>query len=138
MGQFKIEPHADDRFRKTVYVVEGGYYTEHALWVEYHERRSFEIDSHGYLIKVGELQTVEREEPWPVTVSVNWYLIDGQRVLFYHPTSQVVHWGWVKDWIMEQTGPPSWEGGVRRGHTDAMNFNHCLHAIDELNKKKGD
>jgi len=131
----------DPRFEDTVFVVEANGYERLSLWtkhchqgsVEYtsgppYKRYKWEQDNHGIWYQIGELAGL------PICVSFFWNKIDGHRVLFYECTSRVYDLQVIDGWLKAHCNP-TWDGN-RRAHCDAMNFHHCLDAIDDLNGKK--
>lgn len=119
----------DPRFGLTKFIVEATSYEMHSLWGRYHTKLKWEQDPSGCVYQTGEL------EEHPVCTSFFWAKINGQLVLFYESQSQVVDHAQVERWIEKHCKPPKWNG--RTSQCDAMNFHHCLHAIDEMNGEKG-
>lgn len=65
------------------------------LWQEHHKDNGIPwTDSRsGYLARVGEL------DGRPVMISVMRAVVNGQSVLFWHPTSVVVDYDMIADWL---------------------------------------
>lgn len=63
----------------------------------------------------------------PVSVAFSFVRIEGQRVAFYEPTSRMVDHDLVYAWLDALPMPRHHD---RVARTDAMNFHHCLHAIE--------
>lgn len=124
-------PPDDPRFipllSSTMFVVDADSFARQMLWKEFHTEHDWESESLGMIRVVGEFAGV------PTWVEFFWVTIDGQRVMFYTPISEVVHHGLVEKWLRLHCNP-TWDGGTRRAHCDAMNFHHCLDAIEEANK----
>ncbi len=81
------------------------------------------------------MPTVATLNKRPIVVCCFWYRIDGQVVMFYEPTSELVDWKKIKAWLeKEYVHLPKWDNGHRRSHCDAQNFGDCLQAIAERNK----
>ena len=134
----------DPRFAETQYVVEVDDGGSHRLWSSYSHHGSDDVrdeakswrdpnpryewiqESDGVLYQVGAFGP--KKDVMPVTVSFFWYIIDGVRVLFYHPCSMVVHHDIVEQWL-KLCCNPQWRG--RRAHCDEESFHHCLHMIDD-------
>jgi hypothetical protein len=130
---------AEDRLKDTFFVVEATSYEQFCLWEKYslesrqssfiaHENRmKWEQISPGWLVTVGKL------DGRPCCISTQWNRISGKLVLFWYSCSQVTDSVMAEKWITEHfTG--TWDSGTRRAWTDAQNFHHCCHAIDEANK----
>lgn len=136
MGEEAVE--RDSRFGWTFFVVKADSFARHALWRDHAaeavgcpgihagqgRRETWDEDSSGLAIQIGEFGGM------PVVVDCLWATIGGRLVLFYHACSMVTHSRMVDDWLKGRCNP-TWDGGRRRAHCDAMNFHHCLHAIRE-------
>lgn len=131
----------DSRFEDTIFVVEANGYERLSLWSKHcyqgstecisgpsYKRYEWEQDNHGIWYQIGKLVEL------PICVSFFWNKIDGHRILFYECASRVSDLKVINDWL-ERHCNPVWDGN-RRAHCDAMNFHHCLNAIDGLNGKK--
>lgn len=123
---------AESRLAKTLFVVEATSFETQCLWAENSKDsncrrftpRRWEQVSPGWLVTVGEL------DYRPVCISMSWARIDGRLVMFWYPTSQVVDTVQIEKWL-EKHFTGKWDGGTRNAQTNAMNFHHCLDAIDE-------
>jgi len=132
----------EPRFAKTQFVVEAASYEKHVLWSQHSHQGSLNSsigklpkfewvqDHQGRMIKVGELGGR------PVIVTFFWFTIDGVLVAFWEATSQVVDHKMIEEWL-EANCAPRYDNGHRLAHCDAFNFSHCLSAIREFNKAKG-
>jgi hypothetical protein len=138
----------DYRFADTIFIVEATRNEQHTFWERYStENRklslqqnpnyqpawnyrlvNWEQDSIGFSLQVGEL------DKRPVCVSFFFVRIDGQRVVFVDPTSQVVDHEMIRKWF-EKNFYPTWNDGTRFAHCDSSNFHHCLDAVREANRK---
>lgn len=126
-----------DRWRRnTVFCVEATSYEQHSLWAFWASdsvRRAAKPSLKWKRLS-GELATVGHDNKRPICVSIQWVEIDGQTVMFYHPTSQLVDWKKIEKWLeIEYAHVPKWDHGTRRAHCDADNFHHCRDAIREHN-----
>jgi hypothetical protein len=115
----------ETKLSQEVFVVEATSYERHALWAKHNETVDWKAEGVGHGCKIGEL------DGRPVFVAFNYAKINGQLVVFYNPTSQVVDWEMVEKWIKEH-----FKIGFRDGQSDAMNFGHCLNAIERANGKQ--
>lgn len=115
----------DPRFAETVFCVEATDYEKLLLWEKYHNHRSWVQDSRGLHLTVGSLDNR------PVAINCFWNIIDGRRILFWSACSQVVDHLQIEKWFDENC-TPIWDGN-RQARCDAMNFHHCMRAIDIKN-----
>lgn len=124
---------AESLLAKTHFVVEATSCEQFFLWqqhaIESDKRiasrpRRWEQTYHGWIVTVGHLNRR------PVCVSMCWCLIDGRRVLFWYPTSEVVDHVQIEKWFSKHFAR-KWDSESRRACCDAMNFHHCLEAIDK-------
>lgn len=125
----------EDRLAHTLFIVEATKFEQQCLWEEHAEdspykrlkSRRWEDLNPGYMVQIGELDSC------PIYVCMSWARIDGQMIMFWETTSQIVDTTQVELWLSKHfTG--KWDKGTRPAETDAMNFHHCLDAIDEANK----
>ncbi|KKL70171.1 hypothetical protein LCGC14_2107590 [marine sediment metagenome] len=127
----------DPRFADTVFVVEANSFERLTLWSMHshqgsiesmhvpYKRYKWEQDSLGCMIEVGHINNE------PVRIDFFWNIIDGHRVAFYGRRTWLIDLYMVKAWL-EAHCNPIWDGS-RRAHCNAMNFHHCLNAIDDSN-----
>lgn len=93
--------------------IEGGKFALTELFVEgdsfnfyerYHDDKNgnFELiqDMAGHSIEIGKFAGQS------IRVSFDWYLVNGCYVCFYEPTSIVVHWRMVEQWLELQSKAP--------------------------------
>jgi hypothetical protein len=121
---------SDERLKNSIFVVEADSYGQFALWKEFHDQVDWEEDSRGFSQQIGEIADM------PVYISVSFAKICGQQVCFYYGSSMVTHHDMLESWIMEKCGQPKYDGGHRRAHCDALNFNHCIGACEDASEKK--
>jgi len=129
---------AESRLRQTLFVVEATSFETHMLWQEHasgstnrqkiFKPRRWEQVNPGWSVTVGEL------DGRPVCVSMMWNRVDGHLVMFWEPTSQVVDHIQIDAWLGKHFDG-KWDNGTRDATCNAMNFHHCLNAIDDINKK---
>lgn len=117
----ELQKTVDPRFKETEFLIEADNFSRFALWQEWHGKVLWEQDS-GVIYTIGEFGGE------PVCVEFSWNFINGHRVCFYHPTSQVVNWIMVREWV-EKICYPLWCNGTRFAHTNAMNFVHCMQYV---------
>ena len=131
-----IEETAESRLARTLFIVEATACEVHCLWCDnardsQHRRfksRTWEQINPGWLVTVGELALV------PICVSTTWAKIDGHLVMFWEACSQVVDREQIDFWINDHF-INTWNNGLP-AKTNAMNFHHCLSAIDQANEVK--
>lgn len=103
-----------------VYMIEANSFESMSLWREYNEALEWkECTSGGPMFQLGELDSR------PIVLGVNIIKVDGRKVMFYDPTSQVVDWVMVEDFLEK-----SWPNAKK---TNAMNFFNAVHYIRDLN-----
>jgi hypothetical protein len=126
---------AESRLAKTLFVVEATSFEMQCLWAETSPEsnyrrfapRRWEQVHPGWLVTVGELDSR------PICVSMCWNRIDGQLVMFWEATSQVVDTIQIEKWLSQHFNG-KWDNGTREATANAANFHHCLNAIDDANK----
>ncbi len=114
--------------KETVYCVEASDCEHQFLW----ERWSAESMTAGIVDKdnrlsweqmhSGELATINPGEERPICVSVRWARLNGKVVMFYWPTSELVDWKRIKEWLAT-------EYAHVKSHGDAENFGNCLRKV---------
>lgn len=122
---------AESRLTKTLFIVEANRFEQHMLWEKYANNTM----SRGHLIwkqMDGWLVTVGKLYGRSICIDVFWYKIEGQLVMFWHPTSALVDHKMIDNWLDEHfTG--TYDKGLRRASCDANNFHCCISAIKEKN-----
>lgn len=128
---FPSDETAETMLAKTLFLVEATSNETHSIWCNFASDSNERIDKkyslkwenyYGWLVQVGELDDM------PVCISLMWYKLDGNWVCFWHPTSVVVDYRQILDWLAKNfTG--TWSGG--RATCNSSNFHRCLHALDE-------
>jgi len=127
--------------RDTVFYVEATNHERHTLWRDFADDKT--AREHGAPTKnrvsweqlnPGSMPTVGLDNKRPITVVCTWARINGQIVMFYEPTSQIVNWKTIEAWLeKEYAHVPLWNG--RRAQCDAERFSNCLAAIAQINEK---
>ena len=117
----------DECLAATAFAVEASNFERHCLWNTHHEQVHWKSCNAGYGVNIGKCAGM------PVFVSVIFSVIDGHVVLFYEPTSQVVDWRMVEEWL-KTTVPCTWKDNHWVGKADANNFHLCLNALRKLNE----
>jgi hypothetical protein len=127
---------AESRLVKTMFIVEATSTEQHFLWSQWCKdslsptfgKLKWEQLNPGWLVTVGKIGKR------PCCISVAWNRIEGQLVMFWHQCSQVTDSLQAEKWL-EDNFKGTWDNGRRRASTDAMNFHHCIDAIQEANKQ---
>jgi hypothetical protein len=113
----------EERFAATFYCVRATTFEVLTLLNEYQSEVSWEEVSDGWLVTTGHLD-VEKKQP--VCISTWWVVIEGHLVLFYDIVSRFSDTDIVEEWF--NANCPSYANLHR---TNAMNFAHCIHKIQE-------
>lgn len=106
-------------------VVDANSYEQHSLWRECHENRHMTWEQN--LSGLG--QTVGKIDDMPVHISLLTAVVKGHKLLFIHPTSQVVDHRMIDAWLKDNLpltafrdrDPRKWINRV-----DAMNFSNVF------------
>jgi hypothetical protein len=114
----------EECFTNTQFWVEADSFSRHELWAKFHKDYVWKQILTGLNITVGHVN--DRS----VVISVSWFYIDNVRVGFYHGCSQLVDHLMIEEWFKKYD--VKYDRDHRRAFTDAGNFHHCLHALDEL------
>lgn len=117
--------HITEFLEGVVGVVEANSYESLCLWQKYHESRSWNSGTFGYGVTVGTIGDMS------VCLSLLATVIDGHKILFYHPTSQVVDHRMVREWLGTYMPKSAWEGDWLN-HADAQNLCNVLFAADRM------
>ena len=132
-----LAPDAEGRAKQSMFAVEATTAEYHFLWANHaSESRTCRFDPipwkqvmSGFGVTIGSLAGM------PVVISLNWALIDGQLVMFWHPTSQVVDHRQIEEWLAKHFDA-MWDKSTRRAVCDADNFHLCLNAVADANVVK--
>lgn len=123
---------ADDEIARflegVVGCVEANSFEKHSLWKENHyladdarHKREWKDNNSGYGITIGCV------DDRPVHLSLRIATIDGQKILFYYATSQVVDHKMIREWLevnLPDTAKGNYPGGYN--NTDATNFHNVF------------
>ena len=122
---------AESRLAKTLFIVEANRFEQQSLW----ERYAYSTMSRGDFIweqMDGWLVTVGKLHGRPICIDVFWNKIEGQLVMFWHPTSALVDHKMIDNWL-DENFHGTYNKGLRRASCDAQNFHQCISAIKEKN-----
>ena len=96
------------------YLVEVDSYSKHKLFVEH---KLTQVTSGGSMIHVGMFGDM------PICMTLSVVKVNEKYVMMYEPTSMVVHYRMVEDWLKSKF-PHLFEGRYRL--TDANNFHNVM------------
>jgi len=128
------EDTAESRLKETLFIVEATSFEKHCLWLQFSNTSPNRLypetppvkweQLDGFLITVGTYHT------HPICISAQWDRINGELVMFWEATSNVVNHTIIKKWLNDNF-KGKYDNGTRSAKSDAMNFGHCLQAIRE-------
>lgn len=84
-------------------------------------KREWKEENSGYLVTIGYI------DGSPVAISLNTATIDRQKILFYYPTSVMVDYDMIREWLsvnLPDTAKGNYPGGYNS--TDAQNFHNVF------------
>jgi hypothetical protein len=99
-------------------------FEQHSLWAQYHDQLAWDWVqiTHGYGVTVGYVVDGALD-PMPVHISLSTVIVNGSKILFYNPTSAVVDWRMVDEWIELNVPDTAYYGNrARINRSDPMNF----------------
>lgn len=123
--------------RSTIFIVEANDYERFALWRENADDATAPLIANpvvwrqknpGVMIELGTLDDM------PVTLSLTWATINNCSVMFWYMPSVVTDSRMAEKWLDENCNPPTWSSGYP-ARCNAMNFHHCLQAIEEYRER---
>ena len=82
-----------DFLKDVVSVVEANTFEDFTLWEKWHAKVDWVQNASGTGVTVGRLADM------PVFISLITAVVNKKKVLFIHPTSQVVDWRLIEDWL---------------------------------------
>lgn len=127
---FTFDEVYDDFFADTFYFVEATDFERLTLWETYEDKVSWRENTSGYAPCIAWLY--DR----PIHISFFYATINGRKIMFYWPCSQLVDHKIVEEFIdllINRYNVPKDDG--RAPETNAMNFHNCLHKIERANVK---
>ena len=129
----------DDRLKATVCSVECTHFEQHCLWQQWvkdatpENRIIWQEILDGWLPCVGAIN-VKNEQGLdvmrPIHISTTWAFINGAPVLFWHPTSIVVEYDIIENWLKDKM--PQVYRDSQSCATGAQNFHIIIHRIAEI------
>ena len=100
-------------------VVEATNFEYHQLWKEWEDKDSWFTNLSGYGAVVGDIDSR------PIFISLRTAIVNGHKILFIDPESEVVDWKLINKWLFTHLPESAMEGG-RINRTDAMNFTNIF------------
>lgn len=104
-------------------LVEATTYESQKLWEENQER---DIQRVWVSERGGYLPTVATIGGHPITISIFVKTIDGHRLLFWHPTSQLVYHPAIEEWFKAHCPQAFRDDLIHLNATDANNFHNVF------------
>ena len=135
--ELDVDKDIDPRFRETKFVVEANDCEFLYLWKDFSEQHNKSVLNRKYNFEEdnrGLCYTIGRAGNKPISVTFRWCLIDGFRIMFYYPSSLLVDHEQINSWL-ERSCTGLWKAYQGNGFCNAMNFHHCLNAIDQEKEK---
>jgi len=119
---------AENRLKKTKFLVEANSFEQHCLWKEYVHTATTPLkweQMNGWLV------TVNERKGRPICICLSWNRVNGHLVCFWNATSQLVDYKLIDKWLKENYDQ-KWDEGRRPATCDAQNFHHCIQALKQL------
>lgn len=103
-------------------VVEANSFETLSLWRECTEelKKTWVDNNRGYWQVVGKLNKM------PVCITLQTSVVDGHKILFYHPTSQVVDYRKIDKWLNRNMPKTAFRSNGYLNRTNAMNFYNVM------------
>lgn len=125
-----VKDDIEEYFREVHFLVEASYEEKHLLWLIHHHEpnhgrtvvESWEDEGMGHGVQVGTL------DKRPVCITMFYARLEGKRVCFWEPTSQVVDHEMIEKWLRARTKHITWDRG-RWASENASNFHLCLESL---------
>lgn len=115
----------DSMLQSTRFVVEGDHFDLWAKWSKDSTYPSVKEPLEKWeQVMMGRCITIGEFGGFPVVISIAWALINEQLVMFWEPTSMVVHHGMIEEWF-KQNCWPMWDKGTRPARCNPANFHHA-------------
>ena len=103
-------------------VVEATNYEHLCLWRTHHQELGEQWEAANWAIGV----TVGKIGKMPICVSMKTDVVRGVKVLFIEPTSQVVDWRKIEDWLKQNLPSSAFKDAEYVNKVDAMNFSNVF------------
>lgn len=115
-----------DFLKDAIGFVEANDFEIHSLWLHNEELKEYPdpwIENHsGRFVEIGQFGGK------PICLSLISAIVRNQKVIFYHPTSLVVHWDMIYSWLVKVAPASARKGGILN-KTDAGNFVNIFRSI---------
>jgi hypothetical protein len=130
-------------FQDVVFLVEATSHEYHFLWqefsTEYLTLPYAPVESEKFKrwrvkwvqVTMGHGVTIGELDKRPIVVDISYAFLNDKKVMFYNGCSQLVDHKMIEEWLKHFTlDTVRWDNNTRWAHCDAMNFHHCLDALD--------
>lgn len=117
----------ENDLKEVIFVVKATSFERFMLWKEWEKKVEWGQGRMGRMIEIGELDNR------PVCASYIVETLNGFEILFVEMTSQVRDTVMLEKWLDKHCSP-KWDSRKRLARTDATNFHHVIHAIEEAKK----
>ncbi len=122
----QIKKREDDEMVKFLYGVVGiiqGASSDDSfhVWETWHDKVDWASNNFGLLETVGTL------DGRPICINLSTATIEGFKVLFYYPTSELVDWAMIENWVNLNLS------GVEK--SDASNAHNIIHHLQRMKKE---
>lgn len=111
----------------TIGVVDANSFEQHALWRFNRDKNEPHL---SWDQKSGLGQVIGHFGDMPVNLSLSPVVIDGHKILFIDPVSQVVHHEMIDKWLDATMPASARTPDDRVNRTNAMNFHNIFHYVD--------
>lgn len=114
-----------DLFKDVCYLVEATSEEHHNLWINWHYRPIYnpvpwQQISKGHLLTIGEFHKR------PISVLIDYAIIDGKKVMFYTGYSELVDHKMISKWIDKYSPIVRKNTAKQIVWTNSTNFSHCI------------
>lgn len=101
LREMQFDVRNDGRFAKIDGLVEATDFERDCLWEKYHDKSGYDWqdDGNGYLITVGETVAKNDEPSLPISFTVLFATIKGQRIAFWSDCSRIVDHDLISEWF---------------------------------------
>jgi hypothetical protein len=104
-----------------VFVVEADSFARYQLNRMWCKKVAWEFDPRCHTINIGSFGGE------PVNISLQFAVLNGNRIMFYSPSSPVANWDMIEKWLLANCNPTR-QGGIR-AHVNAENFHQVVEFV---------
>jgi hypothetical protein len=106
-------------FDSTDFVVEADEFARFQLNIIWRHRVKWDFDPRCYTVNVGTFAG------YPVNICLQFAMLNGKRIMFYSPSSQIVNYEMIDKWLLAYCNPTR-HAGLDRAHVNAQNFHQVI------------